>query len=210
MHTKYELPLFPLGLTLLPGGVIALKIFEVRYLDLMKRCLKEDLPFGVVALTGGLDINQPGNREAQFHSHGTLAKIIEFEAIQPALYFIRCVGTQRFKLENPELRAMGLWYATIQEVESDPFYPIPAELQRVANQLEHQIKVAEKNGIRPDQLPFAEPYLLNDCGWVANRWCDLLNLSSNEKNVLMMQDNPRLRLDLVAEMLVEFGIVSDK
>jgi len=207
-HT-YELPLFPLNLTLLPGGVIALKIFEVRYLDLMKRCLKEEKPFGVVSLTQGLDINQPGKPEPHFHLHGTLAQIIQFEVIQPALFFVRCVGTKRFKLDHPELRAMGLWHATIQEVEPDPFYPIPGELKHVADQLQRQIQIAQDKGIRAEQMPFAEPYYFDDCGWVANRWCDLLDLSADEKEVLMMQENPRLRLDLITEILVDSGIVRE-
>jgi Lon protease-like protein len=207
MQTAYELPLFPLNLTLLPGGVIALKIFEVRYLDLMKRCLKEDQPFGVVALTQGGDTHQPGEPSTQFHRHGTLAQIIEFEVVQPALFFVRCLGTKRFELQNPELRAMGLWHATIQEIEPDPFYPIPPKLQKVADQLERQIQIARDKGIRPEQMPFAEPYQFHDCGWVANRWCDLLDLSANEKDVLMMQENPKLRLELLTEILIDSGIV---
>jgi uncharacterized protein len=208
MPTEYALPLFPLNLTLLPGSVIALKIFEVRYLDLMKRCLKEEKPFGIVSLTQGSDTNIPGEHEAHFHFHGTLAEIIQFEVVQPALYFVRCQGTKRFKLRQPEMRAMGLWHATVEEIEPDPFYAVPEELKRVAYQLERQIKIAQDKGIRSEQMPFAEPYLFGDCGWVANRWCDLLDLSPDEKDVLMMQENPKLRLELISEILMDSGIVS--
>jgi Lon protease-like protein len=209
MESPQEIPLFPLGLTLLPGGLIALKIFEFRYLDMVKRCLKDNRPFGVVPLFKGHDIDQPNQREVNFLPNGTLAKVIEFEAIQPALFMIRCLGTQRFKLEKPEMRAMGLWHAMIEEIEPDPYYPIPRELQKVAEQLDYQIRLAKKKGVRLEQLPFSEPYQFNDCGWVANRWCDLLDLSAGEKDVLMMQENPRIRLELISEILLEFGIVAE-
>lgn len=209
MPITREMPLFPLGMSLFPGGIIALKIFEVRYLDLVKRCFKDNTPFGVVPLTKGPDTERPNQREVHFLPHGTLATIIEFNAVQPALFMIRCLGTHRFQCENPEMRAMGLWYATIKEIEPDPFTPIPPHLEKVADQLDFQIKLAFKKGIRSEQLPFSEPFHFNDCGWVANRWCDLLDLTVGEKDVLMMQENPRIRLELVAEILIESGILAE-
>ncbi|RYG12910.1 MAG: peptidase S16, partial [Burkholderiales bacterium] len=72
--TLQSLPLFPLGTVLYPGGILPLRIFEVRYLDMIGRCHKAGAPFGVVSLTQGSEVRQPGGKEA-FSSVGTLATI---------------------------------------------------------------------------------------------------------------------------------------
>ena len=70
--TLQSLPLFPLGTVLFPGGVLPLRIFEVRYLDMIGRCHKAGAPFGVVSLTQGSEVQSPGSTEA-FANVGTLA-----------------------------------------------------------------------------------------------------------------------------------------
>jgi Lon protease-like protein len=81
--TLSSLPLFPLGAVLFPGGVLPLRVFEVRYLDMIGKCHKAGAPFGVVSLTQGQEVRRPGQREA-FAGVGTLATITEFETRAPA------------------------------------------------------------------------------------------------------------------------------
>src|SRR3954452_16372565 len=91
------LPLFPLGTVLFPGGVLPLRIFEVRYLDMIGKCHRAGAPFGVVSLTQGSEVRQPGATEA-FATVGTLATIDEFDAPRPGLLVIRAVGVHRFRI----------------------------------------------------------------------------------------------------------------
>ena len=92
-----KIPLFPLGTVLFPDGVIALKIFEARYLDMIKKCLREKTEFGVISI-----LKDQGDEDATptFSQIGTLAQIEDFDPVQPALYMTKSFGTQRFKLLN--------------------------------------------------------------------------------------------------------------
>src|SRR5688572_8914113 len=95
--TLQSLPLFPLGTVLFPDGVLPLRIFEVRYLDMIGRCHKAGAPFGVVLLTQGGEVRHPTSKEAFSHV-GTLATISEFETPRPGLMMIRASGAQRFRI----------------------------------------------------------------------------------------------------------------
>ena len=106
-----SLPLFPLGTVLFPGGLLPLQIFEVRYLDMIRKCHKAGAPFGVVSLTEGSEVRKPGASDQPngdgfasevFNSVGTLATISEMTTPQPGLLVVRCVGTQRFEISRRE------------------------------------------------------------------------------------------------------------
>ena len=199
------LPLFPLGTTLYPEGIIHLKIFEVRYLDMIKSCVQEKTPFGIVTLDQGGDVRTP-NEQITFSQVGTFAHITHFDAVQPNLFVIQCTGGQRFTIRGSERKKNGLWVADVEEIVSDPVMPIPQELQVTADTLKKVIDSMVIQGVSIDQMPFTAPHLLDDCGWVANRWCELLPLSAGQKEHLLGVSNPRLRLDLVLDVLDEMGI----
>src|SRR5690348_8081361 len=106
--TLQSLPLFPLGTVLFPGGLLPLRIFEVRYLDMISKCQKAGAPFGVVLLTQGGEVRQPGSTEA-FSPVGTLATIAECETPRPGLMMIRAAGLQRFRITSSDQLRHGLW-----------------------------------------------------------------------------------------------------
>ena len=199
-----NIPLFPLGSTLFPGGLLALKIFEVRYLDMTKACFKQQAPFGVVSLTEGPEVRIPG-KEVEFAKTGTLAHIIEFDAVQPSLYMLRCRGGQRFKILERAQAPNGAWSANIELIDADSEIDIPPELTPTSQALARLITSFEEQNVESADRPFLAPYRLNDCGWVANRWAELLNIPSAQKAHLLSMENPRLRLDLMQEMLEEMG-----
>src|SRR5690554_3440979 len=89
------IPLFPLSTILFPAGVLTLRVFEVRYLDMIKKCIGDGTQFGVVGLLSGGEVRTPESNEV-FASVGTMAQIVEWTAPMPALLHIRCTGTQRF------------------------------------------------------------------------------------------------------------------
>ena len=204
--TLSSLPLFPLGAVLFPGGVLPLRVFEVRYLDMIGKCHKAGAPFGVVSLTQGQEVRRPGQREA-FAGVGTLATITEFETPGPGLMVIRCMGEQRFRITASDQLKHGLWVADVSRLDVDMAVPVPDDLQPVAQALSNLIQTLQQRN--PAQsLPLRQPWQLDDCGWVANRWCELLPLPLELKQRLMELDNPLVRLELVSDMLERNGIVS--
>ena len=209
-----SLPLFPLGTVLYPGGLLPLQIFEVRYLDMIGKCHKAGAPFGIISLTEGSEVRRPKNSgpsddgfaNEAFGSVGTLASITEFSVPQPGLMMIRCVGTQRFEISAREKLKHGLWIANVTRLDDDQAVPVPEDLQRTANALGKLIKTLQERRVPEDQMPLLAPYQLDDCGWVANRWCELLPMPLDLKQRLMELDNPLLRLELVSDILDRTGI----
>ena len=202
--TLSSLPLFPLGAVLFPGGILPLRIFEVRYLDMIGKCHKAGAPFGVVSLTQGSEVRQPGGKEA-FSSVGTLATITDVDTPRPGLMVIRASGAQRFRITASDQLRHGLWVADVQRIDSDMAVTIPDDLKNTAQALAKLIEsLRQRSG--PDQLPLQEPWRLDDCGWVANRWCELLPLPMQLKQRLMELDNPLVRLELVSDVLARTGI----
>ncbi|SNX29182.1 hypothetical protein SAMN06295945_1547 [Polynucleobacter meluiroseus] len=201
------LPLFPLGTVLFPGGVISLKIFEARYLDLFKRCLKDQTPFGVISI---FEENEPSSGEApqmRFAKIGTLAMLEDFDPIQPALYMTKSFGTQRFTLLDTKQEPDGLWLGQIALLDNDSSIPVPEEHRSISALLNELIQVISSNELLGDSL-FKQPYKLDDCAWVSNRLAELLPIPLIQKNHLLSQTNPRIRLDLVSEIIGDQDINS--
>lgn len=212
--TLFSLPLFPLGSVLYPGGLLPLRIFEVRYLDMIGKCHKNGAPFGVVSLTQGSEVRkadttkagEDGFAQEEFNAVGTLATITEFSVPQPGLMMIRCEGAQRFEIANREKLKHGLWIADVTRLADDQRVKIPEDLQACANALGKLIKSLQEREVPNEQMPVLAPYQLDDCGWVANRWCELLPVPLELKQRLMELDNPLVRLELVSDILERTGI----
>ena len=204
----HALPLFPLSTVLFPGGLLPLRIFEVRYLDMIRRCHTNGTPFGVVALTTGREVQKAGTENEVFQDVGTLARIDTFESVQPGLIEVSCVGMQRFRIDRRERLRHGLWVADAQLIPDDIVVPVPDDLQGDAEALANLIETLQQRIDVPDAppLPIAPPYDLNDCGWVANRWCELLPLPTSLKHQLMALENPVVRLELVGDILARNGV----
>lgn len=217
--TLTSLPLFPLGTVLYPGGLLPLRVFEVRYLDMISKCHKTGAPFGIVSLTEGAEVRRPADAAAKntapggdgfapeaFSAIGTLATISEYSVPQAGLMVIRCAGVQRFKISRREKLRYGLWIADVARLENDMAVSIPPDLQKTATALDKLIQsVKPADGSAP-KIPLLPPYQLDDCGWVANRWCELLPLPLALKQQLLELDNPLVRLELVCDILERTGI----
>jgi hypothetical protein len=216
-----QLPLFPLRSVLFPGGYLPLRIFEVRYLDMIGRSHKAGTPFGVVCLTEGSEVQSapaagnpsapvaPGDGYAHesFHAEGTLATITRLERPHPGLMTIRCTGTQRFRIRSSERLSHGLWVADVELLPRDLAVPVPQDLESAAFALQELVRGLSGRAGDPAEMPLQPPYQWSDCGWLANRWCELLPLGADQKQRLMSLDNPLLRLELVADLLGQMGLV---
>lgn len=198
-----EIALFPLRTVLFPGGLLALKVFEARYLDLASRCLRDGSGFGVVCLREGSEVRR-GDEAIRLEPEGVLARIDDVDAAQAGILNLRCVGTRRFAWDTLRRQSDGLWLAQARWLADDePVAPAPA-MQATVRALASAIETMAQQ----DARPFAEPYRFDDAGWVANRWCELLPISLAAKQRLMALDDPALRLQLVDEFLRQRGVVS--
>ncbi|MBC7701311.1 MAG: LON peptidase substrate-binding domain-containing protein [Massilia sp.] len=201
------LPLFPLHTVLFPGGLLSLQIFEVRYLDLMKRCEKTGEPFGVVSLQSGHEVRRaprPGETET-LAPIGTLATLERIEHPQPGLMLIQARGTQRFTLQSSHLLPHGLWTCAIQLIPDDIPAAVPAELASFSQRLQGTLTaMAGQDDTLPLPAPPDDPRW-QDAGWLANRWAECLPLPAAERQRLMSLDNPLWRLELVTEWLERLG-----
>ena len=224
-----QLPLFPLQSVLFPGGLLPLQIFEVRYLDMIGKCHKAGTPFGVVCLTQGREVRQrevrqpdqqprgaaaspasagrpsgEGFADEAFHPIGTLATITRLERPQPGLMMVRCTATQRFQVHSSQQLPHGLWLADVTLLPADPAVPVPEDLAHTRTALQ-QLLLAIERQLEGADMPLQGPHHWDDCGWLANRWCELLPLGPEVKQRFMSLDSPLLRLELVADALDQMG-----
>jgi Lon protease-like protein len=202
-----SIPLFPLNTVLFPDGHLPLQVFEVRYLDLVKRCIASSDEFGVVSLASGSEVQRPAQDE-KLTEIGTMARITDWNAPLSGLLKITCVGTSRFRIVSATKLKHGLWMGEVEMLEPDLPIPVPSEQQDVANALGAVIRSLQKRHTPSEQMPLLPPYKLDDAGWVANRWCELLRMTPSQKQLLMAQQNPVLRLELVQDVLCESGLLS--
>lgn len=198
------IPLFPLASTLFPEGRLPLQIFEVRYLDMIGKCIADGSAFGVVALTEGSEVRRPGQLE-RFVGVGTLARIQEWSTPSVGLMRIACSGGERFRILQAEQQKHGLWTAEVEIMEADHAVAIPDELRNTMQALEHLLQSVMRQGLPESDVPIAQPFRLDDCGWVANRWAEMMPVPVEVKQSLLALDNPLLRLELVQDALDELG-----
>jgi Lon protease-like protein len=220
-----QLPLFPLQSVLFPGGLLPMNIFEVRYLDMIRRCHEAGQPFGVVCLSEGSEVRRrdtsakadlnatpsgDGFAHEAFFPVGTLARIDDLQRPQPGLMVIRCVGTQRFRILRSAQQKFGLWVGDVELIEADAPVQVPSDLaftraalQHVVSNIEHSLSQSPPQA--EGEMPLLQPYQWDDCGWLANRWCEMLPLNPALKHRFMALESPLLRLELVADTLGQMG-----
>jgi hypothetical protein len=199
------LPLFPLRSVLFPGGLLSLRIFETRYLDMVTDCLREERAFGVVCLTQGQEVKQASDASTlRFEPIGTLAQVVDVDADTPGLLHIRCSGGARFECRATHLANDGLWWADAAEfMADDAALPPDPEGQPAADALGRALAVLDVQ--QPGLMPHERQ--LDNAGWVANRWCELLPIPLAARQQLMAMADPLQRLHLVCEYLREKQLI---
>ena len=203
-----ERPLFPLHNVLHPAGLLQLKVFEARYLDLMADCLRGGLPFGVVALRKGNEARSAADDgEVELEAVGTLAELIDVDSAESGILHVRCRGTRRFAVHAPSQRANGLWVAqtSLLPEGDDAATAADGDEAAVARRLAEAIDGLKQAGIEP----FLEPWRYDSAGWVADRWCELLPLPVATKQRLLEDADGGRRLAFVAALLRREGVIGD-
>jgi uncharacterized protein len=181
------LPLFPLHTVLFPGGALSLRIFERRYLDMVRRCLKEQGTFGVVLILEGAE----AGAVAAFAHIGTSARLVDFDTLPDGLLGVVCVGEQRFRVRRSWRQPDGLNLAEVDYLPESAPCALPGELARLGDLLR---EVLPKLG---GAYAHAEAHY-EDAGWVSNRWAEILPLAIAEKLTLLELADPLARLAQVA------------
>ncbi len=204
--TTSTIPLFPLGTVLYPDGYLPLQIFEVRYLDMIRKAIAASTGFGVVTLIEGGEVRTPESPET-LATIGTMATIRSAASPMPALMQIQCIGATRFRIDSSERLKTGLWMAQVTTLEGDQVVPIPDELEDTASALGGLVRTLQEEQVPTEEMPLQPPFRLDECGWVANRWAELLPLPAAQKLRLLELDNPLLRLELIQDLLQEHGVL---
>ncbi len=206
-----EIPLFPLHTVLFPGGVLPLKVFEQRYLDMASDCMKNKRPFGVCLIAEGKEVGAP----AAPHGVGTLAFIRQWDMPQLGILHLTVAGDHRFRILERETQADGLLRARVEVLEEAPFTPVPEGLAPLVPLLEHGnfIPVIAPIGVGPE----GETYNIN-ADVVAGKIAEVLKaeklvLLTNTPGVLDKQGGlltgitPRQIDDMVADGTLSGGML---
>ena len=184
-----DIPLFPLGTVLYPGGPLPLRIFETRYLDMISACLKGDTMFGVLLISDGSDTGP-----ATTHDVGTLARIVDWYQGSDGLLGVTAVGVQRFQLMDCTRRANGLNVGTVELLD----FAVPQQLPDEYRPLAHILAgVLDDLGKLYDLLD--KDY--EDAGWVAYRYAEILPISPEQKQSCLETEDPIERLQMMREVL---------
>jgi uncharacterized protein len=143
-----ELPLFPLSSVLLPYGRMPLQIFEQRYLDLIRDCMKTNTGFGVVWIRSGSEISGPGRAVPTLGDYGTLAHIVDWDQLPNGLLGISIEGKETFRLDGTHSVESGLVVGQVVlngAVQSEPLLEKWRVLERVLRSLEKHPHVQRMN-----------------------------------------------------------------
>src|SRR5579862_6304811 len=178
-----ELALFPLGTVLYPEGPLPLRIFEPRYLDMVRRCMREQAAFGVVRIVTG---TEAGSVE-QVAEVGTSAHIVDFQTLPDGLLGIHCIGARRFRIEQRWQQGDGLNLARVRFLPSEPACELPVEFTRLAKLLS---QILPELGDRYERIPMR----LEDASWVGFRIAEILPLTGVEKQEYLELNDPLARL----------------
>lgn len=198
--TLYPLPLFPLNLVMFPEGLLPLRIFEMRYLDMVRSCLRNNSSFGVVAII--VDAHSELKTDLPFAQVGTSFKIIDVDVTEPGLMNIRCLGQKRFNIRSAVQQDDGLWLGEVEDIENETSMTIPDDLKMTQDYMKQLIESLSEQDIAKEYLPFIKPFKIDDCAWVANRWCEILSIPLIQKQRLLELDSPLVRLELVQDLLI--------
>jgi Lon protease-like protein len=194
------LPLFPLRTVLFPGGVLPLKVFEPRYVDMTKACLKEERPFGVCLLTHGEEVARKDGERPEFAPIGTLARITNWDMPQLGILHITTVGLTRFRVESHQTDASGLAVGNIVPIAPEPAQPLPSNYEALARLLE---LIATRVG--PENFPAERSY--DDSSWVGYRLAELLPLPLHIKQSMLEINDSGVRLQVLQQFLQQQGVI---
>ena len=208
------LPIFALGTVLFPGGLLPLRVFEARYMDMIRGVMRDTNEFGVCLIRKGGEVAERGVETEEI---GCRARIDDWSMEQLGVLQISTTGTDRFRIAARRLQPDGLLVADVEPIEDEAALAVPSEaepcqtlLRRIIERLEQAAESSEApdpDDDGPIHLPIAKPYRFDDATWVGNRLCELLPVPPSAKQKLMALTDGPTRLEIVLRYLKQHGIV---
>ena len=192
--THSDIPLFPLDTVLFPDGYLKLRIFEQRYIDMVRECSLRGCCFGVCLINNQEDSNRPANHLRV----GTTAEICDFSTLDDGLLGITAYGRQRFVTKKTRMRDNGLLMAEVETLDEPDFIDLPAEYSVLSLITARFMEQLGKN------YPSFQSRNLQDAVWVGYRLAELLPLENDEKQILLQINEPLERLQMLLEVLPRF------
>jgi len=196
--TRKDIPLFPLNTVLFPGGLLRLRVFEQRYLEMAKACLRDGTPFGVCLIREGGEVGTPATHEEL----GCLARVTQWDMQQLGLLQLVAQGAERFRVLASRIRADGLILANIEVLAEDADAPMPEKFGACRQLLE---RIVAEHGERL----FAKPFRLDSSAWVGARLAEVLPLPAAARQKLLELDDSVQRLEILQRLLTESARASN-
>jgi Lon protease-like protein len=187
------LPLFPLKTVLFPGGMLPLKVFEQRYIEMTKACLKDERPFGVCLLKSGEEVARP-DAVGEFAAIGTMARITECDVPQLGILHLKTEGGARFQVQSHTVNDAGLVLGQVTAIAPEPALALPEAYQPLAALLELLVE-------RVGREHFAGEPATGDASWVGYRLAELLPLPLGIKQGMLEINDSEVRLKVLAQFL---------
>ena len=196
----WPLPLFPLHTVLFPGGLLPLKVFEQRYIEMTTACLRDDRPFGVCLITQGDEVARAGGKVPEIATVGTLARITNFDMPQLGILHLTAEGGARFEVRRHAADASGLIVGDVTTIADEPAHPIAETYAPLAKILE---LIAARLG--PQNFPSSTRY--GDASWVGHRLAELLPLPLSIKQSMLEVSDANVRLAALKQFLERQGLL---
>ena len=184
-----QIPLFPLGRPLYPGVNMKLRIFEQRYLNLVRNSMAAGTPFGIVPIIRGSEV---GSAPTFFH-WGTLVEIVDFNQQPDGLLGITIQGNSRFRVRDSAVQGDGLVVARVEHCEAVADKPLGQDEADLLHLLDDLVKGLQAEELFPDREP-----TVAELSW---RLATLLPLPPSAKMALMQEGDGEIRLDIILECL---------
>jgi Lon protease-like protein len=187
--------IFPLNTVLYPDGVLPLKVFEQRYIEMTKACLRDGVPFGVCLIREGREVGAAAVPEPV----GCLATIEQWDMPQLGVFQLVTRGGGRFRIRETQVAANHLISATV-----DPIAP-----DRAADDLDplcREVLQAIMDKVGAERFP--APVRLDDAAWVGYRLAEILPLDARIKQELLEITDAGQRLARLRGLLEKQGLTA--
>ncbi len=184
------IPLFPLNTVVFPGGVQPLRIFEQRYLTMIKQAIADNTAFGICAIREGTETGTP----AVPYTVGTLVHITDWDMPQNGILHIDTLAQERFVIRSTQADSSGLLMGTVESISSEPTMSIPDDLELAVEILRH---IVDEYG----DAHFPAPHAFDNAVWVGYRLSEVLPLKIKVKQDLLEMNDSVTRLRILTEFL---------
>ncbi len=188
-----RLPLFPLHAVLLPGAALGLRVFEPRYLDMVRDCMRADCGFGVCRIEAGEETGAAATPSVI----GVEARIEDFGRSEAGLLTLRIRGQRRFRVLATETRADQLLLAEVRwlDAEDAPAIPVAPEHGLLATLLATLLEHVGGEHANGPQSRF------DDAAWVSWRLAEFLPMEEATRAELLAEDDPQARLARILHLI---------